>query len=56
MNPRRFSCKSRSPKKVGNKPERGDRACKRAAKAQRDLFRKRKSKETLAYYSVSDKK
>ena len=37
---------SRNPKKVDSKPERGERVYKRAAEAQRDLFRKRKSKET----------
>ena len=42
---------SRNPKKVGSKPERGkahrvfSKRHKRAAKAQRDLFRKRRSKE-----------
>lgn len=34
-----------NPKKVGSKLERGEYACKRAAEAQRDLFRQRRSKE-----------
>ena len=34
-----------NPKKVGSKLERGEHACKRAAKAQRDLFWQRRSKE-----------
>ena len=33
---------SRAPKKVGSKPKRGERVYKRTAKAQRDLFRRRR--------------
>ena len=45
MNPATFfmqELNSRNPKKVGSKPKRRERVYKRAAKAQRDLFRKRK--------------
>ena len=48
-----------SPKKVDSKPERPERVYKRAAKAQRDLFRKRRfgifKAETLCFVnSLSD--
>ena len=46
MNPRYIGMNFRNPKKVDSKPERGERVYKRAAEAQRDLFRKRRSKET----------
>ena len=46
MNPATFfmqELNSRTPKKVGSKRERRERVYKRAAKAQRDLFRKRRN-------------
>ena len=43
-----------SPKKVDSKPERPERVYKRAAKAQRDLFRKSRRKRYVACDDVAN--